>query len=199
MIKTCCNCTRSPRTGGRAGSISSASRHAALVGIRLHQGDDFARQEVEIEAALFGLALFHHGPHPIDHLACAMVVLADVRQDGPQFVKVRRRILQKQLRCLGVAQDGAKRLVQFVRERGGKLPHGGDAGNVSQLVALLLEFHVSFVCASVISSDTPDIRSGAPVGVKNALARTSNPSDASIRQHNTVVMTEISSFLEALL
>ena len=111
--------------------------HPARLGIRPHQGDDFARQQVKVEAAAFDRPPLYQRAHPIDHFARAVVVLADVGQNSAHFVEVWRGLLEQQLPGLGVAQDGAERLVQFVRERGGQLAHGGDAGNVNQFVALL--------------------------------------------------------------
>jgi hypothetical protein len=100
-------------------------------GIRSHQVDDFARQQVEIDEAAFDLAPLDQGAHSIDYFAGAAVVLADVRQDGAHLIEVWRRVLEEPLRGLGVAQDSAQWLAQFMRQRGCNLAHRGDSGNVS--------------------------------------------------------------------
>ena len=48
--------------------------------------------------------------------AGALVVLADVTENGADFLQVRRVVVQHHHSRFGVAEDGAQRLAQFVRE-----------------------------------------------------------------------------------
>jgi hypothetical protein len=68
-------------------------------------------------------AAFQQRPHPFNHAAGALVVLADVRENGADFFQVRFFFLEKNFRRLRIPQNGAERLVQFVRERGRQLSH----------------------------------------------------------------------------
>ena len=105
--------------------------------------------------------------------------------------------MQKQLRRLGIAEDGAKRLVQFVRERRGQFAHRGDAGNVSQFVALLLDL---LFCLLALGDVERHARHPLRLTRRRQehLGQNLEPSMLPSGSHNPVVITEIRSFLEAL-
>jgi hypothetical protein len=75
------------------------------------------------------------GAHPVDDGARALVVLADVLDDRRDLGEVRRRIGHEERRRLGVAQDGAERLVDLVGERRCELAHHRDPADVGDVVA----------------------------------------------------------------
>ena len=91
-------------------------------------------------------------------------------------------LLQEQRRRLGVAQDGAERLVDLVRQRGGQLPHHRNAAHMGDLLAQAQQSPARPACARVMS------HAGAPRADRPALrvefdpALGGDPADVAVRQ-----------------
>src|SRR6185437_187723 len=69
---------------------------------------------VDVEIAELERRLLQQASQALDHLAGAVVVAMNIQNDLPDFIQVRRRRLQYQLRRLGVCQDRSERLVELV-------------------------------------------------------------------------------------
>ena len=72
-------------------------------------------------------------PQALDHLARSFIVALDVVDDRLEFLQVRRRGLDQQRRSLGVVEDSAEGLIEFMRNGGRQLPCGRSAVHMRQL------------------------------------------------------------------
>ncbi len=98
-------------------------RDVARHRVGMQQRADVREDRADVERGHRHLLAPEQGAHPVDHLAGALVVLANVLEDRADLVKVGRRVLHKQGRRLGVAKDRTERLLDLVGERRGELAH----------------------------------------------------------------------------
>ena len=100
----------------------------------------------------------------IDDLARAVVVPADVGEDGAHLLQVRRAPRQQELGGLRIAQDGPERLAQLVRQARRQLGHGGHATDVGQLGAQSQHFGLVLLAGRDVHDGGQDER---PVLARN--------------------------------
>jgi hypothetical protein len=84
-------------------------------------------------------ALAKQQAQPLDDFAGAAVSGHYIGEDCPHLKQIMRLTRKMVPRGLGVAQDGAEGLVEFVGEQSGELTEHGQAGNAGQFIALLLD------------------------------------------------------------
>src|SRR5262249_60492404 len=94
-------------------------------------------REVEVYEGYY--FLFDQRPHPLDDLAGTTVVLDNVFENLLHFLQIRGIGGQEALGRLRITQNGRERLIQLMRQRRGELPHGGDARDVRELLAAVVE------------------------------------------------------------
>ena len=135
-----------------------AQPHLAARRIRLHQDQDLVDQLRDVELDVFQAPPLEQAPHVIDDLARAVVVPADVGEDGAHLLQVRRTPRQQELGGLRIAQDGPERLVQLVRQTRRQLGHGGHATGMGQLGLQLQHFGFGPLAGGDVDDDGQDER-----------------------------------------
>ena len=118
-----------------------------------------------MELDAFQAAPLDESPHVIDDLARALVVLADVGEDGAHLLEVRRALLQQQLGGLRVAQDGSQRLVQLVSQARSQLGHRGQATDVGQLGLQSQHLDFALLAGGDVHADTQHAHASVHGGV----------------------------------
>ena len=78
-----------------------------------------------------------------DDAARAQAVATDVGEDLPDLAQRRIRMLEQDFPGIGIAQDRAQRLVDFVRQRRRELAHDRQPRCVDELLLLPLHRHVA--------------------------------------------------------
>ena len=120
----------------------------------MHERKDIVRQAGEDDGLQLKVAPLEQCSQPVNHVAGALLVLADVGDDGTQLLQVRNIGLQEQFRRFGVAQNRAERLIQLVRKRGGEFPHGGDATQMGKFLDVLPRFSFCALALGDVDSST---------------------------------------------
>ena len=125
---------------GQATADVDVEPDAAGGGIGSQQRHDVEKHVLQVERHHLDRLSPEQGAHPVDHVAGTAIVLADVVDDRADLVEVGRGMLDEERRRLGIAQDGAERLIDLVRERGGELAHDRDAPDVGDVLAQAQHF-----------------------------------------------------------
>ena len=152
---TCWSCTRSPSTRGRPPPMSTSSLTWRAAASERSSDATSASTCSQVERDHLDRLSPEQGAHPVDDLARAPIVLADVVDDRADLVEVRRRMLHEQRRRLGIAQDGAERLVDLVRQRRRELAHAPKRVRRGRCPAAGAASPASARLADVMSIDAP--------------------------------------------
>src|SRR5437870_5467582 len=102
-------------------------RHAAAECFAPGKLDDFADGFVDVEAIVTWRRLFDEVADPANHVSRPIAALDDVVKDLPYLVEVDGLGVEESQGSLGIGDNAGDRLVDFMRDRGGELPHGGEA------------------------------------------------------------------------
>ena len=93
--------------------------HAPSLRVRADQRRDIRNETVHSQCRGFQTVPLQERAQAVDHLRRAMVIRANIAHNCPDLVEVRRAVLQEYFCRLGIAQDRAERLTDFMRDRGG--------------------------------------------------------------------------------
>src|SRR5262249_2202545 len=109
-------------------------------GVAVDQPSNIADDLREVEGYEGDYFLFDQRPHPLDDLAGTTVVLDNVFENLLHFLQIRGIGGKEALGRLRVTENARERLIQLISQRRGSLAHGGDARDVRELLAVVLEF-----------------------------------------------------------
>jgi len=122
---------------------------------------------VEVDGDWEGIAAFEETAEADDDVAGAAVFGDDVCEDVAEFCEVQGGFCDEVLGGLGVAEDGAEGLIEFVGEGGGEFAEGGGAGEVGEFAALAGEFCFGVAAVGDVEGDSAaagSLRGGGSVG-----------------------------------
>ena len=91
----------------------------------------FNERQAVHEFRLHRDAVLHRFP---DHLGRSMAVLSDASERLPHLLQIRRSTIQPSQRRLGIGDRRGDRLVHFMGDRCGELPHRCNPMNMGELV-----------------------------------------------------------------
>jgi hypothetical protein len=93
---TCCKCTRLPSPWRQfCGDIWTDILTLPRLRIGPRQGDGFLHQIAQSQTVRYQAPPLEQGPHPVNHISRPLIVPADVRQDGPDFVQIGPVVLKR--------------------------------------------------------------------------------------------------------
>ena len=132
---TCCSCTRSPRAARKLGGELEANRDVAEDRVTAHEARHFAHTSPTSSDGKSRLPFLRRprsrwitSPARLS----SSTMSARISRISWRFTGVG---LEEILGRLGVAQDRRQRLVQFMGQRRGELPHCRDPADVGQIAA----------------------------------------------------------------
>ena len=108
-------------------------RDAGLYRFATGELDHLADRLVDVHPVLPWRRLFDELTDPADDVAGAIAVLDDASERLPRLLQMRWLTIQPAQRRLGVGDRRGDRLVHFMGDRGGELPHRRDAVGMRQL------------------------------------------------------------------
>jgi hypothetical protein len=97
------------------------------------QGNDLTDRFVDLQAILPRGHIFDEGAYPADNVAGPIAVLDDLIEGVLNFLQIGRPVAKPAQSRIGVGDHAGDRLVDFMRNRGRKLPHGRYAIDMREL------------------------------------------------------------------
>ena len=89
---------------------------------------------IDLQAILPRRSFLDEGTNLVDHLGRSMAVLSNASERLPHLLQIRRSTIQPAQRCLRIGDRRGDRLVHFMGDRGGELPHRCNPMNMGELV-----------------------------------------------------------------
>src|ERR1700731_3846263 len=106
----------------------------------LYDVHSLAHDLIDIKWHHLRIGFFYQSADASNHLTRPMAVPDDPLYGGVRFVEVGGFAIEPAQACLRVSDDGAKRLVDFVSNRGGQLAQASHAHDMRKLSPSVLNF-----------------------------------------------------------
>src|SRR5882672_447299 len=132
FISTCCNCTRSPKTGKLCRELRP---DGYVVSCRLaaQEDDHLSNDFVYIHQLPFWITLLEEQPNPADDFRRTHSVFRASHGSRARFFHIWGVARQPANAGIGVGDGGANRLVHFVRQGSSQLSHGRHPADVCEI------------------------------------------------------------------
>ena len=149
-MSTCRSWIRSARTTGRAGASLHPKRYPVAEHLALHQGGNLLNDVIDVERRFVGVGLFREATDTPDPLACPEAILDDHFQVLARFVQVWSAAAEPKQAGLGVDEEGAEWLANFVGDGGGEFAQSCHARDMRELCLRSLQLLLgSFGCGNI--------------------------------------------------
>ena len=121
--------------GGQVG----VQRHAVPLQVAAGERQHFLDGVVEVELRQLRPGFHGERPQAVDHVARAVGILHDARDRLPRRIKIGRVPAQPAQAGIAAGGDGGQRLVDLMRDRGGQLAQGRQAGRMREVRLRLMQ------------------------------------------------------------
>nr|WP_321786662.1 hypothetical protein [Paraburkholderia sp. J94] len=128
----------------------------APFGFRRDQFQRAVERGVERERAERDALLLQQAAQALHDFIGAQGVALHVGEDFPQFVGVEIRCLDQQFRRIGIAQNRAQRLPDFMRDRCAQFADGGEARRTRKFVSTRDDFGLRATAAAALREQRDD-------------------------------------------